>query len=265
MPELPEVEIIKRELNQKVVGKVIVGVEYDTPKMLGPSPEVFREGVVGKSIKEIRRRAKLLLFELSPRGFITCHLKLAGRLLFRSKKDQVDDFVHITLLFNDETELRFADARKFGYMHYLVDEASVAKVLSVYGPELSGDLSPGEFYEILQATKRKIKVLLMDQKKIAGIGNIYANDALWLTSVHPARPANSLTKEEATCLLRSLQEVLEEGLEDEGASDQWYRHTDGSKGHYQEHFKVYGRTGERCLRCGAEIQYSKLAGRGTFW
>ena len=265
MPELPEVEIVKEELRKKVEGKIIADLRYDTAKLLKPSPPSFINGVKGKRIKEVGRRAKLIIFKLAPGGFFICHLKLSGRLLFRESPDIEDKYVRVVFLFKDGTELRFASSRKFGYLHYLNDRDELAKILGRYGPEPLGDLSLSSFYQILQSSGKKIKALLMDQTVIAGIGNIYANDSLWMAKIHPERRANSLSRAEGRNLFNALEQVLKEAFRYEGASDQWYRHTDGSLGHYQEHFKVYGKKGERCLRCGSKIQYKKINGRGTFW
>jgi len=265
MPELPEVEIVKRELEAKIVGKEINVVRFDTPKMMRPSPSGFVAGVTGKEIKAVRRRAKLLVFELSPLSYFVCHLKLTGRLFFRKPTEVQDNYVHIVFQFQDKTELRFSDSRKFGFCHYLQNEEEQLEILAGFGLEPLDDLTPDAFYRILSGTRRKTKVVLMDQKIISGIGNIYANEALWLANINPVRPANELSREEAGRLFLAIENVIKEALRHGGSSDQWYRHTDGSKGHYQERFKVYGRVGESCLKCGGEIERDKVGGRGTFW
>ncbi len=298
MPELPEVETIRRQLEKEIVGETIVDVWYDRPKMLRPSPVVFIEGVKGRKVAGVGRRAKLLIFELTggpgARSYIVCHLRLSGRLLVRRKEDKPDDYVHVILKLktqnsnvkkryarflrkgtsqiskldergNDGLELRFAEARLFGYMEYLPDQALLERILSKYGPEPLADLTEDKFYSILRKTKKPVKIVLLDQEKIAGVGNIYANDALFLAKIHPQTPASSLTREQSDSLLKAIEQVFQEGLKYGGASDQWYRQVHGEEGKYQEHFKVYGRVGEECERCGGVIKRIEVGGRGTFF
>lgn len=267
MPELPEVEIIRRQLSEEIVGKKIVEVAFDTPKMLKPSPPAFKSAVEGRVVSKIDRRAKLLFFHLDNGRVFTNHLKLSGRLLYRPPGHPPDDYTHVVLHFNDGSELRFADARKFGYME--LAEASgrkseVGEIKSKYGPEPLDDLTKDKFYEILQGTRRRVKDVLMDQKLVSGVGNIYANDALWLAQIHPETPANSIEREAADELLDAIEGVLEESLQTGGSSENWYRQIHGEKGHYQDHTKVYQRAGEACARCGAPIEYMKVSQRGTF-
>jgi len=265
MPELPEVETIRGQLEKEIVGQTIVEVWYDREKMLRPSAAVFVKGIKGKKVVGVQRRAKLLIFELGGKKYFVCHLRLSGRLLVRQKNEKPDDYVHVILKFEGGKELRFAEARLFGYMEYLPDQESLEKILAKYGPEPLEDLTGDKFYSILQKTRRVVKTLLMDQKKIAGVGNIYANDALFLSKIHPQTPANKLTREQSDKLFAALEQVFKEGLEHGGASDQWYRQVHGEKGSYQEHFKVYGRTGQDCDVCGTKIERTVLGGRGTFF
>lgn len=264
MPELPEVETIKRQLEKEVVGQTIVDVWYDRPKMLKPSAKEFVAGVVGKRIEGVRRRAKLLIFELEGKKYFVCHLRLSGRLLVRQKNEKPDDYVHVVLKLR-AVELRFAEARLFGYMEYVPSEKALEKILQKFGPEPLKDLDEDRFYSILQKTKKPIKIALMDQEKIAGIGNIYANDALFLAKIHPRTPASGLTREQSDSLLKAIEQVFQEGFKYGGASDQWYLQVHGEEGKYQEHFKVYGRAGEGCDVCGSEIKRIELGGRGTFF
>jgi len=264
MPELPEVETIRRQLAAEIVGKKIVSVEYDTPKMLRPVGEEFAQAVTGLVISSIDRRAKMLFLDLDNGQSIAIHLKLNGRLLHRERTDPADEYVHIKLVFNDDSELRFADSRKFGFMELKV-ESEKLKVIEGYGPEPLDDLSREKFFEIVHNSRRRIKDLLMDQKSIAGVGNIYANDALWLGKIHPETAGQKLSHQEIDTLFDTLESVLKEALIDGGASDQWYRQLHGEEGHYQEHFKVYGQTGKECVRHpGEKIQYLKVSQRGTF-
>lgn len=284
MPELPEVETIRRQLEKEIVGCTIADVWYDRAKMLRPSPEEFVAGVVGKRIVGVRRRAKLLVFVVAGlvpaqsdhkgRNYITCHLRLSGRLLVRRAGDASDDYVHAILKLgasrmrsyeNYDRELRFAEARLFGYMEYVESQEKLEKILRKYGPEPLTDLTAEKFFRVLQRSRKPVKLVLLDQEKIAGVGNIYANDALFLAKIHPQTPANSLTIKQSGSLLEAIEQVFKEGLKYGGASDQWYRQVHGEKGSYQEHFRVYGREGQVCDVCGTEIKRIELGGRGTFF
>ena len=294
MPELPEVETIRRSLDNELAGLVVEDLWWDEAKMLQPSPEAVREAVVGASFAAVRRRAKLLIFELSgarhsePRVFgaknllcqdeilrcyhpqddycvyLLIHLRLSGRLLFRSQANPADDYVHVKFILSEGKELRFSNARKFGYVK-LVTANEVEKVIASYGPEPLDDLTLEKFREVVSKRKIAIKKLLLDQKAVSGIGNIYANDALWLAGVNPQQTANSLSASQLDSLFKAIEDVLREGLKTGGASDQWYRNAYGEKGSYQEHFKVYGRAGQPCLRCGTPIERIEVGGRGTFF
>ena len=264
MPELPEVETIRRQLEKEIIGETVAEVWYDREKMLRPSPESFVGGVKGKKIVGVKRRAKLLIFELDE-GFFVCHLRLSGRLLVRDANDAPDDYVHVVLKFENDKELRFAEARLFGYMEYLPNQEALGEVLKKYGPEPLDDLTADKFYSILQKTLRPAKIVLLDQGKLSGVGNIYANDALFLAKIYPQTPAKSLSRRQSDELLKAIEQVLKEGLKYGGASDQWYLQVHGEKGSYQDYFKVYGRTGQPCDVCGTKIERMALGGRGTFF
>ena len=265
MPELPEVETIKTQLAKLIVGKKIMAIETDTPKMLLPSPAEVTKAVAGAKITKIARRAKLIQFFLSNGRIMIGHLKLTGRLLVRKNSDPKDDWQRITLSLSDGLELRFADLRKFGWLKLLAGEKELTKILSEFGPEAM-EMKAGEFAKILSVSRRPIKIILMDQAKISGIGNIYANDALNLAKINPSRPANSLGPSEQKALYGAILKVLKAGLKYGGASDQFYLDAKGAKGHYQEHFLVYSRAGQSCRRCKkSKIEKIKLGGRGTYW
>jgi formamidopyrimidine-DNA glycosylase len=284
MPELPEVETIKRDLSRLIVSKKILDITTDSPKQVKPSLSVVKKAVVGTVIKKIERRAKLLQVFLSNGQILAIHLKLTGRLLVRKKGAPKDDWQHITIklqnsktprprqakrggqkLKKEELELRFCDLRKFGWVK-LVKNKELRFMNQEFGIEpLTPDFTLEKFIQIIHSSSRPIKLVIMDQKKIAGIGNIYANDALFLARIDPRRPAKKVTEKEAEKLLRAIEKVLKAGIKYRGASDQYYLDALGRKGAYQEHFLVYGRDGKKCLDCGGEIKRSKIGGRGTFY
>jgi len=264
MPELPEVETIKNDLSRLVVGKKVLDVTTDTAKQVVPSLSVVKKQIVGASIKKIQRRAKLLIIHLSNGKILVFHLKLTGRILIRKTNIPRDDWQHITIFLSGNKELRFCDLRKFGWMKLMKNGKEFDSELVGFGPEALEVKLKG-FQQILSSTTRAIKVLLLDQKKIAGIGNIYACDALNLAKIDPTRKSNSLNPNEQKKLLLSIQKVLKAGIKYRGASDQFYLDALGHKGAYQEHFLVYARAGEKCFNCHGKVEKVKLAGRGTYY
>lgn len=267
VPELPEVETIKNDLQKTLTGEKILGLWWDSTKQLKPSPSSVEKNIVGMTIEKIARRAKLIQFYLSNKKILVAHLKLTGRLLIRKSQDEKDRWSHIILKLSDGRELRFCDMRKFGYMRLIESEEELNEILKEFGPEpLTPEFTQEKFQEILSRFKGPIKLLLMDQTKVAGVGNIYANDALFLAGIHPQAKANKLLSDQAIKLYQSLLKVLEEGIKYRGASDQSYLDAFGKEGQYQRHFRVYSRDGEDCLNhCGSKIKRIVVGGRGTFF
>lgn len=265
MPELPEVETIRKDLEELIIGYKVLNITTNSPKQVQPSLSTVKKVIVGASFKKIQRRAKILQVFFSNGAIMIIHLKLTGRLLFRDKKKPLDDYQHVTLSLDKGKELRFADARKFGWLKLIKDKKELKKLLKDFGPEPLDDLSLPIFQKILASSHRPIKIVLMDQKKISGIGNIYANEALFLARINPERPADKITKKETEKLYQSLEKVLLLGLRYRGASDNDYLDALGHKGSYQKHFLVYGQQGKPCSYCSGLIKRIKIGGRGTFY
>jgi formamidopyrimidine-DNA glycosylase len=268
VPELPEVETIKRGLTKRIVGMKITDVVYDAPKMLLPNPKTVLAAAVGTKIVKIRRRAKLILIYLSNGNILVIHLKLTGRLIVRSQKAPPDEWQHVVFKFDGDNELRFCDLRKFGFARLVIDEKELEEILSEFGPEpLTPEFTQEKLGEILRKSARATKIVLMDQAKISGVGNIYANEALFWAGIHPEAKSNNLSGDQVNRLYEALNKVLKEGIKYKGAteSDRAYRDVEGNPGRFQEHLVVYGREGEKCVKCGAKIERIKLGGRGTFF
>lgn len=265
MPELPEVETIRRDLEKLIVGRKVLNIGTNSPKQVQPSLDVVKKAIVGVIIKKVQRRAKILQIFFSNGTIIIVHLKLTGRLLVRKKGDREDDWQHITLSLSGGKELRFADSRKFGWFRLLKDEKELQKILKEFGPEPFLDLTLPVFQKIISSTSRPIKIVLMDQGRISGVGNIYASEALFLAGIDPRRPANKINQKGAEKLFHNLEKVLRLGLRYRGASDNDYLDALGHKGSYQEHFLVYGRQGQKCSVCSGLIKRIALGGRGTFY
>ena len=269
MPELPEVETISKQLDKELSGFRLDDVVSSTLKSYRPSFEKVRTLILGRKVIEVGRRSKLVLFKLSGGVFLAFHLKLTGQLLVRSLGFPEDKFVRsIFFLSKGKTrvELRFSDVRKFGYVQLIDGLPSLKQLLAKYGPEPLDGLNKTLFSRIVLASKKPIKQLLLDQERISGIGNIYANEALWYAKIDPRAKSNELSQKSISLLLTSLTKVLKLGIKYGGASDNNYVQIHGEKGHFQDHFSVYGRKGEFCKRRdGGQIKRIPLGGRGTFF
>lgn len=272
MPELPEVETIRLGLQKFLLGKKILDVRTDSPKQLQPSFSTIKENAVGSTIKKVERRAKLLQIYLSNGKILVIHLKLTGRLIVRKNGAPQDQWQHAVFKLSDGCELRFCDLRKFGYIKLLDNEGELGKLLTEFGPEPFVASSSGRalltlelFKKNVSSSKIAIKPLLMDQKKISGIGNIYANDALFKAKINPKKPANQISKDETEKLYKAILYVLKKGIEYGGSSDENFVNALGQEGNYQNHSLAYGREGQKCRVCGSKIQKIKLGGRGTYF
>ena len=263
MPELPEVETIARILRlggreqPALVGRRILGANLLWERTLAePSSAEFVPRLTGQVIKDIGRRGKFLYFRLT-RDWLLYHLRMSGDLLVRPARTPRETHDRLVLELDDDIQLVFNDARKFGRV-WLVDE--VDRVVGSLGPEpLDEGLTAESLFSRLHATHRQIKPLLLDQTFLAGLGNIYVDEALNLAKLHPLTPANRLTMEQAGRLLESIRTILRDGIARNGASIDWvYR-----GGDFQNYFRVYQRTGEPCPECGTPIARIVVGQRGT--
>ncbi len=265
MPELPEVETIKQDLEKKIVGRTVNRADVHLLRMIRKhdSAEEFKQAVEGRSIRNMERRGKFLLFRLESENTMVLHLGMTGQLLLRSSQSplEVDKHTHLVFHFNDSNMLLFRDVRQFGQV-FIAGTSALEKQLGL-GPEpLSPDFQEKDLVSVLNRTT-KIKQLLMDQKRIAGIGNIYADEALFEAGINPPRLANSLTPQETHRLFLALQRILKEAIELRGTSIANYVDTSGRRGEMQNRHRVYRRTGEPCQRCGKKIRKIKVGGRST--
>ncbi len=265
MPELPEVEMVVRGLRPDVVGRTFTGAVIHWERQIAPlSAGAFSERISGQHVDRLSRRGKYVVFTLS-RDSLLVHLKMTGRLYVSlpDRQDDADRWVRAVLGMDDGRELCFSDLRKFGRLH-LVEHAE--EVTGNLGPEpLAETFTLDVFRALLDHRKGAIKPLLMNQTFIAGIGNIYADESLWLAGIAPRRGADTLKPGETEKLYETIRQVLQQGIEHEGASINWYRKPDGSTGTYQERFFVYDRAGQPCPRCEAIIQKTRIAQRGTHY
>lgn len=263
MPELPEVETIARGLRASLSGRTITGVTVRWEPTIGcPSVEQFREQISGLRVQSIGRRGKYLVLELD-RGYLLIHLKMSGRLYVVPSSRPLEKHEHTTFDLDDGRQLRFRDVRKFGRV-YLVDRPE--RVTADLGPEpLAEDLTLEAFRRRLAARSGRLKSLLLNQAFLAGLGNIYADEALFRAGLHPLRTVPSLTADEEASLYEAIRSVLRQAIADHGTTlgDGGYVDVRGEAGDYQERIAVYGRTGESCLRCQTPIERLVIGGRSS--
>lgn len=266
MPELPEVETVVRGLRPLVQGRIFQSAQVHWLRTLHtpPLPQDFAARLVGQQVRAVQRRAKYIILALDD-DYLLVHLKMTGRLYVWPAASEVEDaderWVRARLRFTDGDELRFSDARKFGKLYLTADLSSV---LGKLGPEpLEDDFQPQDFIARLRGHQRALKALLLDQTFIAGVGNIYADEALFRARLHPLRLAHTLGEGEAVRLYHAIRQAMNQAIDQMGSSVNWYRQIDGTKGEAQNSLLAYGREGQPCLACGATIQKIRVAQRGT--
>jgi formamidopyrimidine-DNA glycosylase len=252
MPELPEVETIVRSLQPRIRGRRIVSAEILHPRIVRYSKHDVAEAVTGQRIRDIKRHGKFILIELE-RGFLTVHLGMTGQVLFDTPRTP-----YTRAMFQlDGTTLMYDDIRMFGAIEYGEEHERTEKL----GPDaLNSELSPA-----LLRRKAPIKAVLLNQSVFAGIGNIYADEALFRAGIHPRCRADRISGRRAQRLIEAVQEILAEAVQYRGSSVSDYVDTEGRKGGFQQRHKVYGREGQPCVTCGQPIRKSVVAQRGTHY
>ncbi len=263
MPELPEVENYRRDLNEMLQGRHFVSAYVDWPNQVStPSVEALKRRLPGQAIESVGRRGKYLLFSLSSGDALLIHLKMSGRLMIEPASAPSDPHAHVIFRLDDEEELRFHDPRKFGRV-YLVDDPS--EVVGNLGPEPLGDDFTVACFTAMLATRRaRLKSLLLNQEFLAGLGNVYADEALHVAGLHPLRTADTLDADDIERLHAAIRSTLQRAIQHRGTSFSWvYRDAFGEPGAYQEQLLVYGRTGELCEQCGTLIERTEVGQRGT--
>lgn len=264
MPELPEIETIVRGLRRSIVGKRIARAEIRLPKMALAPPHVsFERAVAGEKIAGIARRGKYAVIELGSGRALITSLRMTGRLVVGSIGQPEERATHLVLRFADGTHLSFADLRTFGRMRLVEPREAWDRDLGI--EPLSSDFTQAAFTGMLSGRPTPVKALLLDQRRIAGIGNIYACEALWKARVRPSRPARLLAKVAVRRLHEAIVSVLNQAIALRGSSVDDYVDANGSRGEFQNVLSVYGRLGQPCKRCGSPIVRTVLAQRGTWW
>nr|2F5Q_A Chain A, formamidopyrimidine-DNA glycosidase [Geobacillus stearothermophilus]2F5S_A Chain A, formamidopyrimidine-DNA glycosidase [Geobacillus stearothermophilus] len=268
MPQLPEVETIRRTLLPLIVGKTIEDVRIFWPNIIRHprDSEAFAARMIGQTVRGLERRGKFLKFLLD-RDALISHLRMEGRYAVASALEPLEPHTHVVFCFTDGSELRYRDVRKFGTMHvYAKEEADRRPPLAELGPEpLSPAFSPAVLAERAVKTKRSVKALLLDCTVVAGFGNIYVDESLFRAGILPGRPAASLSSKEIERLHEEMVATIGEAVMKGGSTVRTYVNTQGEAGTFQHHLYVYGRQGNPCKRCGTPIEKTVVAGRGTHY
>ena len=266
MPELPEVETIRRQLAPALEGRRLVHVDVRDPRWCEPAPpEAIEDALRGRRIESVGRRGKYLILSLSDDVHLVMHLRMTGNLLLSG---EAEDPAHLRVAINldDGRRLLFVDVRRFGTGDVLLGGDALERYFdSRLGVEpLSADFTAEALRALARGRKQPVKAFLLNQERIAGVGNIYADEALFRARIHPLRPVGKLKREQIEALRAGVIESLELGIDSKGASIDDYRHVDGARGSFQDRFLVYSRAGEPCARCGTPIEKLRAAGRGTY-
>jgi formamidopyrimidine-DNA glycosylase len=280
MPELPEVETVRRGLHELIIGKVVTKVTHDTPKSFPNAASDVTQFLINARITDVRRRAKVLMIDLSSDYSLIIHLKMTGQLVHVASNTRFgaghpsdslvgelpDKSTRVTLEFSDDSKLFFNDQRKFGWVRLMPTlEIPNIDFMKKVGPEpLDADFTVEQFTErFARRGRTNIKAALLDQSIVAGIGNIYADETLWGAKVHPKRLVNTLTKEEFEALYHEMRAVMTLAIEKGGSSNHTYVNAEGKKGSYMDFARAFRREGLPCPRCGTTIEKLRVAGRGT--
>jgi formamidopyrimidine-DNA glycosylase len=268
MPELPEVETIRRQLAPAIEGRRLDRIEILDPRWCEPAPpDEIAQALEGRRIERLERRGKWLIMELADEIYLVMHLRMTGNLLLVPPGDAERRFLRVRMDLDDGRHLLFCDARRFGtgvvlLGHDALHDYFVGRVgLEPLGPDFTAEALRG----MASGRKAPVKAFLLSQERVAGVGNIYADEALWRSKIHPLRAVGTLRPAQIESLHGSVIHVLHEGIDAKGATIDDYRDANGAEGSFQDKFQVHRREGEPCPRCGATIRKIRAAGRGTYF
>ncbi|WP_125709144.1 DNA-formamidopyrimidine glycosylase [Companilactobacillus zhongbaensis] len=265
MPEMPEVETVRRGLIEQVLNKRITHVEIRYQNLITGDVDEFIETVTGAVISNIGRRAKFLLIELDNGYTIISHLRMEGKYRVSADQNAIDKHSHAIFTLDDGQMLIYNDVRKFGRMQlWPTDKLSENKSLKKLGPEpLAADFTFENIKPRIMRHRKDIKTVLLDQSVMGGLGNIYVDEVLWQAKIHPETKADHLTDEEIKDIIKCSNSEIDMAIKSGGSTIRTYLDANGHKGNMQDRLKVYGKEGEPCPRCGTEIVKIKVGGRGT--
>lgn len=267
MPELPEVENIVRDLRPKLCGKKIIGLKMTAQTAIAGHGSVSLAAAKDRTIEEVTRKGKVVIMQLSGGYTLLVHLGMTGQLLYSDKSPEFNRYAElytrVLIFLNGASELRLADMRRFGWVEVMEGDKALTYIGRL-GPDLlTIDLET--FKARLSVRKIAIKVILLNQGIVSGLGNIYADESLYRAGIHPCKKGDTLSSEEIKGLYDSIRDVLEEAIRSGGSTIDTYRLPDGNKGRFQDRHRVYQRQGKPCMRCGTKITRMSLRGRGTYF
>lgn len=260
MPEMPEVEQVRKTLLPHIKGKQIKKIEVFLPRLIQyPTSELFVKKLTGRKILDVKRRGKYLLLQ-TDKGTLVVHLRMTGALVVSEIEPP---YAKIKFTLSDKVNLWFTDIRTFGTLYY-VDDDFVIEGLATLGPEpLSKELTVEYLSPLFKKSRKPVKTFILDQTIIAGLGNIYADEALFLAGINPLRLACDVKAKELPKLLRAINEVIAQGIKNKGTTFRDYQDGEGKKGNNQNFLMVYSRGGKPCQKCGKTLEKTKVGGRGT--
>ena len=266
MPELPEVETIAADLRPHLGGRTIERVQLLFPTIVRyPEPESFVDGVAGMRIESVSRRGKYIFIGLSHAAVLVVHLGMTGQLRIVDPSTPLEKHTHVVFFLDDGFQLRYRDPRRFGRLLLGTEsELLASKKLPALGPEpIDPDFAADDLYRRLRSRRAPVKAVLLDQKAVAGVGNIYADESLHRAGLRPTRRANTVTRKSVQRLHESLRDSLQSAIANRGSSVDTYRDAWGEMGGQQDKLLVYGRAGEPCMTCGRPLSSVRIAGRST--
>ena len=267
MPEKPEVITVANALRKKLIGKTITNCNvYWNNIIASPTTDEFKKRIINQKINDITTRGKWLVFSLD-KDTLLIHLRMEGKFFFRKKTDKIEKHEHVEFILDNDISLRFHDIRKFGKMH-LIDKnkLQVEKPLCDIGLEFdSKELTSDYLYKNIHNKKLPIKTVLLDQSIIAGIGNIYDDEILFLSRISPLRKSSSISKRECQAIIDNTKEVLEKAIKAGGTTIKSFTSSEGVHGLFQNELKVHGKKNGLCPECNKKIEYIRVGGRGTYY
>ena len=280
MPELPEVETVRRDLHRLLRGQWVKNVSVNKEKMVRGSTSLFKRNLRGLLVQGVKRRGKLLIFSMTDGKSLLVHMKMTGQMIYQSKQTLVggghgqprvkrdelpNKYTHVVIVFGDGARLFFNDMRQFGYMR-LVNAKQLEQVVKRFGVEpLSKAFTPDKLRRLVRGRKTSLKNVLLDQRGVAGLGNIYVDELCFLAGVRPMRRADKVTDREIVKLHKAAINVLKRAIAARGTTFNSYRDGLGGEGKFVRMLKVYGRSGKLCVRCKTILKRVKIGGRGTVY
>ena len=266
MPELPEVETVRKALEKAVINKKIVDIFHGNRGLRFPFPYQFKKRVIGKTILKPRRIGKYCILPLNSNEKILLHLGMSGKIRILDKKPKLGDHDHMLMTLEDETYILLTDPRRFGFVDIIEGNEKSNKFLKILGPEaLSNAFNKEYFYNFVKNKERNIKSILLDQSTVAGLGNIYVNEVLFISRISPKRKGKNISMKKCSNLVTNIKVLLLSAIEEGGTTIKDHLQPDGTLGYFKIKLRVYGKTKSKCFICGSLIKEIKQLGRTSYY